>query len=119
MESAVEPAAAFTTNDGALATEPAAAFKVIRQLATDVTTTPPAPAIVIVVVVSAIEPPLSLPLSCNWLPTRLLCRLSLSELIAVCKAMVQLATDATIMPTEVAIVLGEQSVVEPAVTLVA
>ena len=62
---------------------------------------------------------LSLPLSCNWLPTRLLCRLSLSELIAVCKAVVQLATDATIMPTEVAIVLGEQSVVEPAVTLVA
>ena len=41
-----------------------------------------------------------------------------TETVAVYKAVVQSATDATIMPTEVAIVLGEQSVVEPAVTLV-
>ena len=44
-----------------------------------------------------------------------------TETVAVYKAVVQSATDATIIftPTEVAIVLGEESVVEPAVTLVA
>ena len=64
------------------------------------------PAIVIVVVVSAMEPAtefaaiLQLATNATTMPT---------ETVAVYKAVVQLATDATITPIEVAIVLGEES----------